>query len=132
MAGSDLSILDQPGNVRISIEPDTEGCERIVFRKAVKIEIVTRTGSETVGVDKGASIALTATNADAEHAQHFGPEAGSILLKRTSRQYRRRRSQFSSQADNLNGRWTKRGRFHGNPKPTPLKSARLATFAVIT
>jgi len=40
------------------------------------------------------------------------------LLKRTGRQYRRRRSQFSSQADKLNGHWTSRGRFHGNPNPT--------------
>jgi transposase len=118
MAGSDLSVLDQPGNVRINIEKDTDGCERVVFRKAIKIEVVPRTGTEAVGIDKGAGIAVTATNSDAEHAQHFGTEAGEVLLKRTNRQHRRRRSQFSSQSDKLNGRWTKRGRFHGNPNPT--------------
>ena len=121
MAGRDLSVLDQPGNVRISVEKDTQGQERIVFRKAVKIEVVARTGNESVGIDKGASIAITATNSDAEHAQHFGTEAGPILLKRTGRQYRRRRSQFSSQADKLNGHWTKRGRFHGNPHPIAVQ-----------
>jgi hypothetical protein len=118
MAGSDLSILDQPGNVRINIEKDTQGQERIVFRKAIKIEIIARTGDESVGIDKGANIAITATDSDAEHAQHFGQEAGDVLRKRTGRQYRRRRSQFSSQADKLNGHWTSRGRFHGNPHPT--------------
>jgi transposase len=69
-------------------------------------------------LDKGASIAIAATNSDAEHARHFGSESGAILLKRTNKQYRRRRSQFSSQADKLSGRWTARGRFHGNPNPT--------------
>jgi hypothetical protein len=118
MAGNDLSVLDQPGNVRIDIEKDIHGRERIVFRKAVKIEVVARTGSAIVGIDKGAGIAIAATNSDAEHAQHFGEGAGAVLLKRTKNQYRRRRSQFSSQADKLNGHWTSRGRFHGNPHPT--------------
>jgi hypothetical protein len=69
-------------------------------------------------LDKGAGIAIAATNSDAEHAAHFGTEAGAVLLKRTNKQYRRRRIQFSTQADSLNGHWTSSGRFHGNPQPT--------------
>jgi len=118
MSGHDLSVLDQPGNVRIDVEADTRGRERIVFRKAIKTEVVARTGTDEVGLDKGAGIAIAATDSDAEHAQHFGTESGAVLLKRTDNQYRRRRSKFNSQADNLNGRWTARGRFHGNSKPT--------------
>ena len=118
MSGHDLSVLDGPGNVRIGIERDIAGRERIVFRKAIKTEVVARTGTDEVGLDKGASIAIAATDSDAEHARHFGTESGAVLLKRTGGQYRRRRSRFSSQADSLNGRWTARGRFHGNPHPT--------------
>jgi len=118
MSGHDLSVLDGPGNVRIDIEKDAHGRERIVFRKAIKTEVVARTGTKTVGIDKGAGIAIAATDHDAEHAKHFGTESGAVLLKRTNKQYRRRRSQFATQADKLNGRWTARGRFHGNPHPT--------------
>jgi hypothetical protein len=69
-------------------------------------------------MDKGAGIAIAATSSDPEHAKHFGTESGAVLLKRTNKQYRRRRSQFVSQADKLNGRWVPRGRFHGNAHPT--------------
>ena len=118
LSGSDLSVLDQPGNVLISIEPDSHGHERVVFRKALKTQITARTGTKIVGIDKGASIAIAATDSDAEHARHFGPESGAVLLKRTGRQYRRQRSRLASRADKLSGRWTAGGRFHGNPKPT--------------
>ena len=118
LSGSDLSVLDQPGNVLISVESDSHGYERIVFRKAIKTQISPRTGTETVGIDKGAGIAIAATDSDAEHAKHFGPESGTVLLKRTGNQYRRQRSRLASRADNLSGHWTSGGRFHGNPKPT--------------
>jgi hypothetical protein len=118
MAGGNLSVLDQPGNALISIELDAHGRERIVFRKATKIQVAARSGTETVGIDKGAGIAIAATNSDAEHARHFGQESGKVLLKRTGKQYRRQRSRFASRADKLSGRWTANGRFHGNPKPT--------------
>jgi putative transposase len=118
MAGSVLSVLDQPGNVLISVEPDSHGRERIVFRKAIKTQITPRAGTETVGLDKGVGIAIAATNSYAEQAKHFGPESGVVLLKRTGKQYRRQRSRFASQADRLSGRWTPSGRFHGNPNPT--------------
>ena len=118
LSGSDLSVLDQPGNVRIDIEIDTHGRERIVFRKAIKTQITSRTGTETVGIDKGAGIAIAATDSDAEHARHFGTESGAVLLKRTGKQYRRQRSRLATRADKLSGRWTASGRFHGNSKPT--------------
>ena len=118
LSGHDLSVLEGPGNVRIDIETDTHGRERIVFRKAIKTEVPTRTGTETVGMDKGAGIAIAATDSDAEHARHFGTESSAVLLKRTNKQYRKQRSRLASRADKLSGRWTAGGRFHGNPNPT--------------
>jgi transposase len=123
MSGDDLEFLEGTANLRVSVEPDTHGVKRLVFRRAVKIEVVERTGGGIVGIDKGANIAIAATDSDAEHAQFFGQEAGEILGRRSERSFRRGRSRLNSHADNLAGRHTPSGRFHGNPNPTANQRA---------
>jgi len=118
MSGDDLEFLDGTANLRVSVEADTHGVKRIVFRRAVELEVEERTGDGVVGLDKGANIAITATDSDPERANFFGKEAGEILGRRSERSYRRGRSRLASYADNLNGRHTPGGRFHGNPNPT--------------
>jgi putative transposase len=118
MSGDDLEFLEGTANLRVSVEPDSHGVRRIVFRRAVEIEAEERTGDGAVGIDKGANIAIAATDSDPEHAKFFGEDAGEVLGRRSERSFRRGRSQIASYADNLNGRHTPGGRFHGNPNPT--------------
>jgi len=118
MSGDDLEFLDSTANLRISVEVDIHGVKRIVFRRALKIEVEDRIGHDVVGLDKGANIATVATDSDPEHALFFGREAGDVLGRRSEKSYRRQRSRLASYADNLAGRHTPSGHFHGNPNPT--------------
>jgi predicted RNA-binding Zn-ribbon protein involved in translation (DUF1610 family) len=118
LSGGDLEFLEGTANLRISVEPDSHGVKRIAFRRAVKIEVPERTGDGVIGIDKGANIAIAATDSDPEHARFFGTEAGEVLGRRSERSYRRSRSKLASYADHLSGRHTPGGRFHGNPNPT--------------
>ena len=120
MAGESLEFLEGSGNLSVFVVQDSKGIKRLLFRKAVKIEIedVPDTKTEEVGLDKGANNAIVATGSDAEHAQFFGTQMGEVLRRCSDRSFRRGRSQFQSRADNLSGRFTPKGRFHGNPNPT--------------
>lgn len=118
MAGTDIEFLDSTANLRVAVEPDTHGVKRIVFQRAVRIAVVERKGNGIVGIDKGANIAITATDSNPEHALFLGSEAGEILSRRSERSFRRHRSHLASRADRLAGRQTSSGRFHGNPNPT--------------
>ena len=124
MAGTDLEYLDGTANLRVSVEADTHGAKRVVFRRAAKIEVEERTGDGAVGMDKGVDIAIAATDSDPEHALLFGEEAGKVLIKRSERSFRRGRSRLASHADNLAGRHTPSGRFHGNPNSTAAQRAK--------
>ncbi len=98
MAGSDIEFLDSTANLRVAIETDTHSSKRIVFRKAVKIEVAERTGSEIVGIDKGITAAITATSSDAEHALEFGTDYGPALTRHSTNSFRRGRSRYRSLA----------------------------------
>ena len=87
LAGSDLEFIDGPGNVIVSIERDTKGRRRIAFRKLVHLPVVERTGTIAVGLDKGASIAIVATDSAAEHATYHGQDSGAVLERRSQRSF---------------------------------------------
>jgi transposase len=118
MAGTDTEFLDGTANLRVGVETNRRGVQRIVFRREVKLEVAERAGGGAVGIDKGANIAIVATGSDAEHARFFGTDAGEILGRRSERLFRRARSRMAARADRLAGRYTPSGRFHGNPNPT--------------
>ncbi len=119
MSGSDTELLDGTANLRVAVEADTRGRRRIVFRRAVEIEVIERPErGEAVGIDKGANTAITATSSDTEHAVLLAPEAGDALSRRSERSFRGQRSRLASHADNLAGRQAPGGRFHGNPNPS--------------
>ena len=118
MAGTDSEHLDGTSNLQVAVETDSRGVRRIVFRRAVEIEVIERTGTGAVGLDKGANIAIAATASDPEHAVFLGSDAGTILGRRSERSFRKGRSRLASRADNLAGRHAPSGRFHGNPTPT--------------
>ncbi len=98
MAGSDIEFLDGTANLRVSVVADTRGRTRVVFRKAAKIEVAGRTGSEVVGIDKGITAAITATSSDAEHALEFGLDYAAALTKHSANGFRPGRSRYWSAA----------------------------------
>jgi transposase len=120
MAGDDPEFLDTSGNLSVFVVQDSKGRKRLLFRKAVEIEVgdTLDTRTEEVGLDKGANNAIVATSSGPEQAQFLGTDMGAVLRRRSDRSYRRGRSQLQSRADNSAGRFTSKGRFHGNPNPT--------------
>jgi predicted RNA-binding Zn-ribbon protein involved in translation (DUF1610 family) len=98
MAGTDMEVLDGTANLRVSVVADVKGRKRIVFRKAVKIEVAERTGAGVVGIDKGITAAITATGSDPEHALEFGTDYADALRLHSDRSFRRGRSRYWSAA----------------------------------
>lgn len=100
MVGNDTKFLDGTANLRVSLLSDTKGRVRVVFRRAVKLEVAERTGFEIVGIDKGITVAITATSSDPEHALEFGTDYGQALAKHSKAKVRPGRSRYWSLAKN--------------------------------
>ena len=98
MAGSDTAFLDGTANLRVALETDVKGRRRVVFRRVVKLEVVERSGTEIVGIDKGIRAAITATSSDPEHALEFGTDYAAALRHHSDRSFRRGRSRYWSLA----------------------------------
>lgn len=78
LAGDGMSHLAEGKTLRVSVERDTRGRQRIALRYAITIEVAARTGI-VAGADKGITTVLTVTEGDDRAATSHGTEYGPTL-----------------------------------------------------